>query len=129
MHLVPVFTQTGARVCLVLKSISPVLRVHLDQFTVPQADALIFTGSRGGIVRRSNFRRAAQRDESTREIGSPGVHFHDLRHIGKTIAARSDGFSNRLSRTGYWHVDGTKPRFHDRTRGFFCRWAVLGSNQ
>ncbi|WP_204074892.1 tyrosine-type recombinase/integrase [Planotetraspora phitsanulokensis] len=52
-------------------------------------DALIFTGARGGILRRSNFRRAAKWDENTRKIGFPGLHFHDLRHTGNTIAAGS----------------------------------------
>jgi integrase len=62
---------------------------HLDQFAAPEADALIFTGSRGGILRRSNFRRAARWDKATRKIGFPGLHFHDLRHTGNTIAASS----------------------------------------
>jgi integrase len=46
-------------------------------------------GARGGILRRSNFRRAAEWANATRKIGSSGLHFHDLRHNGNTIAARS----------------------------------------
>jgi integrase len=77
------------RTVAIPSAIVPALRDHLDKFTGPEADALIFTGARGGILRRSNFRRAAKWDENTRKIGCPGLHFHDLRHTGNTIAAGS----------------------------------------
>ncbi|MFI9835526.1 tyrosine-type recombinase/integrase [Nonomuraea sp. NPDC051941] len=85
----PPKSRAGIRTIAIPEAIVPALRDHLDQFTAPEADALIFTGSRGGILRRSNFRRAARWDKSTRKIGFPGLHFHDLRHTGNTIAASS----------------------------------------
>ncbi|WP_425465101.1 tyrosine-type recombinase/integrase [Nonomuraea longispora] len=85
----PPKSRAGVRTVAIPEAILPALRDHLDQFTGPEADALIFTGSRGGILRRSNFRRAAKWDKSTRKIGFPGLHFHDLRHTGNTIAASS----------------------------------------
>ncbi|MFF4617877.1 tyrosine-type recombinase/integrase [Nonomuraea jabiensis] len=85
----PPKSRAGVRTVAIPEAIIPALRDHLDQFTAPEADALIFTGSRGGVLRRSNFRRAAKWDESTRKIGFPGLHFHDLRHTGNTIAASS----------------------------------------
>ncbi|WP_181871537.1 tyrosine-type recombinase/integrase [Sphaerisporangium album] len=69
--------------------ITPALEHHLAKFTGPGDDALIFTGSRGGIFRRSSFRRAANWADATRKIGFPGLHFHDLRHTGNTLAAGS----------------------------------------
>jgi integrase len=48
---------------------------------------LIFTGSRGGALRRSNFRRAVRWYEAVAAIGVPGLHFHDLRHTGNSLAA------------------------------------------
>jgi integrase len=85
----PPKSRAGVRTVAIPAGIIPALREHLERFTGAEDDALIFTGSRGGILRRSNFRRAAKWDENTRKIGSPGLHFHDLRHTGNTIAASS----------------------------------------
>ncbi|MFI7130584.1 tyrosine-type recombinase/integrase [Nonomuraea sp. NPDC050153] len=85
----PPKSRAGVRTVAIPEAIISALRDHLDQFTAPEVDALIFTGSRGGILRRSNFRWASKWDESTRKIGFPGLHFHDLRHAGDTIAASS----------------------------------------
>ncbi|MET7462435.1 site-specific integrase [Nonomuraea sp. NPDC005501] len=85
----PPKSRAGVRTVAIPEAITPALRDHLDQYTSPEPDALIFTGSRGGTLRRSNFRRAAKWDENTRKIGFPGLHFHDLRHTGNTIAAGS----------------------------------------
>jgi integrase len=52
-----------------------------------RAALLIFTGSRGGALRRSNFRRAVRWYEAVAAIGVPGLHFHDLRHTGNSLAA------------------------------------------
>src|SRR5690606_35467019 len=68
----------------------------------PEPDTLVFTGARGGILRRSNVRRASRWDANVRKIGYPGLHFHDLRHTGNTLAAAS-GASLRdlMERTGH----------------------------
>ncbi|WP_327590319.1 tyrosine-type recombinase/integrase [Nonomuraea sp. NBC_00507] len=95
-------SRAGVRTVAIPEAIVPALRDHLDQFTGPEADALIFTGSRGGILRRSNFRRAAKWDESTEKIGFPGLHFHDLRHTGNMIAASSGAsFKDLMQRMGH----------------------------
>ncbi|MFG1963542.1 tyrosine-type recombinase/integrase [Nonomuraea sp. NPDC049028] len=85
----PPKSRAGVRTVAIPEAIIPALGEHLDRFTEPELDALIFTGARGGILRRSNFRRAAKWDVSTKKIGFPGLHFHDLRHTGNTIAASS----------------------------------------
>ncbi|WP_345338309.1 tyrosine-type recombinase/integrase [Planotetraspora kaengkrachanensis] len=85
----PPKSRAGVRTVAIPSAIVPALGDHLDTFTDPEDDALIFTGARGGILRRSNFRRAAKWDENTTKIGCPGLHFHDLRHTGNTIAAGS----------------------------------------
>ncbi|MEN3541044.1 tyrosine-type recombinase/integrase [Microbispora sp. ZYX-F-249] len=78
------------------------MRRRLDQFTESEPTALVFTGANGGILRRSNFRRAAKWSETTRKLGVTGLHFHDLRHTGNTIAA-SAGASLRdlMARMGH----------------------------
>ncbi|WP_281284731.1 tyrosine-type recombinase/integrase [Nonomuraea mesophila] len=85
----PPKSRAGVRTVAIPDAIVPALREHLETFTGPEPEALIFTGLRGGILRRSNFRRAAKWDENTKKIGFPGLHFHDLRHTGNTIAAAS----------------------------------------
>jgi integrase len=49
------------------------------------ADSLVFVGPKGGRLRRSNFREIwiIARDGA----GLPGLHLHDLRHTGNTMAA------------------------------------------
>ncbi|WP_228646561.1 tyrosine recombinase XerC [Microtetraspora sp. AC03309] len=85
----PPKSRAGVRTVAIPSAIIPALRDHLDDFTDPEDDALIFTGARGGTLRRSNFRRAADWAKNTTKIGCPGLHFHDLRHTGNTIAASS----------------------------------------
>ncbi|MFF3667561.1 tyrosine-type recombinase/integrase [Microtetraspora malaysiensis] len=85
----PPKSRAGVRTVAIPSAIIPALRDHLDDFTDPEDDALIFTGARGGTLRRSNFRRAADWTNNTKKIGFPGLHFHDLRHTGNTIAASS----------------------------------------
>ncbi|HEX4815210.1 MAG TPA: tyrosine-type recombinase/integrase, partial [Nonomuraea sp.] len=85
----PPKSRAGVRTVAIPDAIVPALREHLETFTGPEPEALIFTGLRGDILRRSNFRRAAKGDANTKKIGFPGLHFHDLRHTGNTIAAAS----------------------------------------
>ncbi|GES18871.1 hypothetical protein Aple_017660 [Acrocarpospora pleiomorpha] len=85
----PPKSRAGVRTVAIPKAIIPALQEHLDTYTGPEPDDLIFTGARGSILRRSNFRRPAKWDENARKIGVPGLHFHDLRHTGNTIAAAS----------------------------------------
>jgi integrase len=57
----------------------------LERFVESDADSLVFVGPKGGRLRRSNFRDIwiIARDEA----GLPGLHLHDLRHTGNTMAA------------------------------------------
>ncbi|MEU7916817.1 transposase [Microbispora bryophytorum] len=84
----PPKSRAGLRTVAIPEAIIPALRQHLDQFTEWEPTALVFAGANGGILRRSNFQRAAKWSETTRKLGVPGLHFHDLRHTGNTIAAR-----------------------------------------
>ncbi|GII79822.1 putative prophage phiRv2 integrase [Sphaerisporangium rufum] len=85
----PPKSRAGVRTVAIPSVIIPALEHHLANHTGPDDDSLIFTGARGGVFRRSNFRRAAGWANATRKIGLAGLHFHDLRHTGNTIAAAS----------------------------------------
>ncbi|WP_433354190.1 tyrosine-type recombinase/integrase [Microtetraspora malaysiensis] len=98
----PPKSRAGVRTIAFPSAIIPALRDHLDDFTDPEDDALIFTSARGGTLRRSNFRRAADWAKNTTKIGFPGLHFHDLRHTGNTIAASSGAtFRDLMERMGH----------------------------
>ena len=63
----------------------PELADHLERFTNPKPNALVFIGPKSGRLRRSNFRKFWYQARDT--IGMPELHFHDLRHTGNTMAA------------------------------------------
>jgi integrase len=69
--------------------IAAALIEHLDTCTPADEAALVFTGALGGVLRRGNFRRASGWAAAVDGLGVPGLHFHDLRHTGNTLAAQS----------------------------------------
>ncbi|MDX3105598.1 tyrosine-type recombinase/integrase [Nonomuraea angiospora] len=67
--------------------------------------ALVFTGIKGGPMRRSGFNKLSGWMEAVRAIGVPGLHFHDLRHTGNMIAADSGaGLKDLMARMGHDNV-------------------------
>jgi len=65
----------------------PELRWHLDRFALPGDRGLVFVGPKGAPMRRSNFRPIW--NTACMAAGASGLHFHDLRHTGGTLAAAS----------------------------------------
>jgi integrase len=47
----------------------------------------VFTGIKGGPLRRSGFNKLTRWVDVVPTMGVPGLHFHDLRHTGNTLAA------------------------------------------
>ena len=80
-------SRASMRTVAIPAAILPAIRAHLDGCVGQSPDSLVFTGSRGGVLRRSNFRRAVKWSKTVEAIGVPGLHFHDLRHTGNTHAA------------------------------------------
>lgn len=85
----PPKSRAGLRTVALPQGIIPDLRRHLGKFAGDGDDALIFTGARGGVLRRANFRRATKWGATVANLGVPNLHFHDLRHTGNTFAAAS----------------------------------------
>lgn len=85
----PPKSRAGIRTVTFPAAITPLLRHHLDTYVGPEADARVFRGTRGGIWRRSNFRRYSRWYEANKAIGVPELHFHDLRHTGNHLAGNS----------------------------------------
>lgn len=98
----PPKTEAGARTVTVPDAIRPDLANHLRDFVGEDADALIFTGAKGAVLRRSNFQRASNWTATVAEAGLPGFHFHDLRHTGNTLASRTGAsLADLMARMGH----------------------------
>jgi integrase len=66
-------------------------------------DAFVFTGESGRTVWRGTFNKLVKWSATVAAIGAPGLHFHDLRHTGNTLASRAPGASLRdvMARMGH----------------------------
>ena len=63
------------------------LVVHMDMYSEPGPDGLVFPALEGGPLRRSNFRRRVW-VLATQNAGLTGFRFHDLRHTAATSRGR-----------------------------------------
>jgi integrase len=78
-------SAAGRRTVSLPAELVPELRWHLDRFAALGERGLVFTGPKGAALRRSNFRPIW--NAATAKAGVSGLHFHDLRHVGGTLAA------------------------------------------
>ncbi|HXZ66563.1 MAG TPA: tyrosine-type recombinase/integrase [Streptosporangiaceae bacterium] len=85
----PPKSQASRRTVGIPQAIIPVLRQHLTTYAGPEQTALAFPGVKGGPLRRGNFNRMSGWTRAVQAIGAEGLHFHDLRHTGNTLAAAS----------------------------------------
>ncbi len=85
----PPKSRAGVRVVALPRPIVVALAEHLATWTGDDPDALVFTGDKGGPLRRSNFNKQARWKDAVAAIAVPGLHFHDLRHTGNHLAAQT----------------------------------------
>lgn len=78
-------TDAGVRVVTLPKVIMGDLRWHLQRFSQPGPDGLVFVGEQGAQLRRSAFTKIWAK--AIKKSGLPAIHVHDLRHTGNTLAA------------------------------------------
>jgi integrase len=78
-------SRAGTRTVAFPADIVPELADHLERFADPKPNGFVFIGSKGGRLRRSNFREVWYRARGA--VGLSELHFHDLRHTGNTMAA------------------------------------------
>jgi integrase len=88
-QLGPPKSQAGARTVAIPAQVTRTLAEHVETYVPCGDDTLIFTGPLGGILRRGNFRRDSDWKAAASAIGMDGLHVHDLRHAGNTLAAQS----------------------------------------
>ncbi|MFJ8868337.1 tyrosine-type recombinase/integrase [Streptomyces sp. NPDC102473] len=87
-------SAAGVRTVAFPASLAESLAAHLAAYAEPGRTGLVFTGARGGQLRRNNFRRLWLRALETTGLGD--VHFHDLRHTGNTLAATGGATTREL---------------------------------
>jgi len=87
MLLGPPKSRAGLRTIAIPAGIVPDLHRHLDKYVGRADTALLFTGIKGGPLRRSGFNKITHWRHQVEALGVPGLHFHDLRHTGNSLAA------------------------------------------
>jgi hypothetical protein len=86
---------------------------HLDRYAQPGPDGLVFTGPRGALLRRSNFRRRVWLP-ALGKGGLPEIHFHDLRHTGNILTATAGASLRELmARMGHTSTRAALVYLHD----------------
>ncbi|MFD8558319.1 tyrosine-type recombinase/integrase [Streptosporangium canum] len=98
-------SKAGRRVVGIPQGVIPALREHLATYVQDEPGALVFPGAKGGPLRRSGFNTRTRWVDVVKEMGLPGLHFHDLRHTGNMLAAESGaGLKDLMARMGHDNV-------------------------
>jgi len=79
-------TEAGIRTLSVPPHIVPIILEHLERFTEPENDSIVFTTSKGNPAVDDGSRKIK---EALVAIGRPDVRTYDLRHTGQTLAAEN----------------------------------------
>ncbi|RKR89180.1 site-specific recombinase XerD [Micromonospora pisi] len=92
----PPKSRAGLRTVSVPAAILPALRTHLAAYVDDDPTALVFTGPNGRPIWRGNLNQLIGWSAAVGKLGVPGLHFHDLRHTGNTLAARTGASTREL---------------------------------
>lgn len=93
-----------ARRVVIPPHIQPAVAAHLAEHVAKAPTALLFPGPDGGWLHDQAYRKHFAR--AAKAIGRPGLHVHDLRHFGGTVAARVGGTTAEvMARLGHSTVD------------------------
>ncbi|MFI0350375.1 tyrosine-type recombinase/integrase [Actinomadura sp. 9N407] len=102
MILGPTKSRAGMRTVSLPAAIVPHLVAYMTKYVRPGADALVFTGIKGGPMRRSGFNKLTRWSHVVSALGVRNLHFHDLRHTGNTLAADMGvSLRNLMTRMGH----------------------------
>lgn len=84
----PPKSNAGVRTVAILRLLAELLDDHWPSTSDPSPRRSCSRPD-GAPIRRGNFNKLVRRKESVASVGRPGLHFHDLRHTGNMLAARS----------------------------------------
>jgi integrase len=76
----PPKSAAGRRPVTIPVAVRADLALHLRDYAADDPDALIFTGGKGALLRRSGFQTQSRWADSVAQAGLIGCRFHDLRH-------------------------------------------------
>lgn len=111
MILGPPKSRAGRRTVGIPEAIIPALKEHLAIYA---NDDLVFPGPKGGPMRRSGFNKLAAWPYAVKAVGVENLHFHDLRHTGNMIAARSGvGLKDLMARMGHDNIRAAMIYLHE----------------
>jgi integrase len=116
--LAPPKSDAGKRTVSMPSLIVADISSHLDTFTQPETDALVFTSPHGMPLRHANFRRRVWR--SALVATGLNIHLHDLRHTGNQLVAEAGANPRELmermghstSRAALIYLHSTSARQH-----------------
>ena len=94
MILGPPKSDAGRRTVSIPPSLIPEISEHLDRYVPDGPDEFVFRGPKGAVPRSSNW--SVTWREVTASVGLNGLHFHDLRHTGNTLAASTGASTKEL---------------------------------
>jgi integrase len=98
----PPKSRAGSRTVTVPAAVGPAIRQHLAAYVGQDPDALVFTGPSGRPIWRGNFNPLVGWSAAVAAIGAPGLHFHDLRHSGNTLASKTGtSLKDLMARMGH----------------------------
>lgn len=114
-HVGPPKSEAGRRLIAIPVAIVDDLTSHVAAYSEPGPNGLVFVGENGGRLRNANFGRSVWRP-AVRSVGLAGLHFHDLRHTGNTLAAATGASTKELmARMGHSSMDAAL-RYQHATR-------------
>lgn len=91
----PPKSKAGLRTIALPKAALPLLNQHMGEHVGKADDAFVFTSENGRNIWRGNFNKMVMWSEAVGAIGATGLHFHDLRHTGNSLASPAPGASLR----------------------------------
>ncbi|MFF4860416.1 tyrosine-type recombinase/integrase [Streptomyces sp. NPDC002405] len=93
-------SAAGKRTVSIPAAIVPDIRGHLARYAEPGSDGRVFVGAEDATARWNHFNRVWR--EACGQVGIKGLHFHDLRHTGNTLAASTGaGTRELMARMGH----------------------------
>jgi len=98
----PPKSRAGLRAISIPSAVLPTIHEHLALYVADDPEAIVFAGPNGGPIWRGNFNKLVRWSDAVRAIGVPGLHFHDLRHTGNMLAARTkSSLRDLMARMGH----------------------------
>lgn len=118
-QLGPPKSKAGLRTVPIPELIVPVIRWHLACFAQDGDEGLVFTSPTGIPLQHSRFRQRIW-VPALKAAGLAGIHFHDLRHTGNTLAANAganlrelmDRMGHDSERAALIYLHGSDARQH-----------------